>query len=117
MSADAAKPAVGFVGLGDQGLPMATAIAEAGYPLHVWARRPASLETLGDAEYVRHDDTGELGATCDVVRLCVDSDEDNMQIVTGGLLDGLRPGSARRPASTCWTRRSAEDGPPPRGGS
>jgi 3-hydroxyisobutyrate dehydrogenase-like beta-hydroxyacid dehydrogenase len=29
----AAEPVVGFIGLGDQGLPMATAIAEAGYGL------------------------------------------------------------------------------------
>ena len=39
----AGRPAVGWVGLGDQGLPMATAIARAGFPLHVWARRPTSL--------------------------------------------------------------------------
>ena len=93
MSADAAKPAVGFIGLGDQGLPMATAIAEAGYPLHVWARHPTSLEALGDTEYVGHDSTKALGAACDVVGLCVDDDDANMQIVTGGLLEGLRPGS------------------------
>jgi 3-hydroxyisobutyrate dehydrogenase-like beta-hydroxyacid dehydrogenase len=43
------KPAVGWIGLGDQGLPMAVAIAEAGYPLHVWARRPASLDAPGNA--------------------------------------------------------------------
>ncbi len=29
------RPVVGFIGLGDQGLPMATAIPEAGYALHV----------------------------------------------------------------------------------
>lgn len=40
MSPAAALPAVGFIGLGDQGLPMAIAIAEAGYPLHEWARHP-----------------------------------------------------------------------------
>lgn len=93
MSRNNAQPEVGFIGLGDQGLPMATAIAEAGYPLHVWARRPESLEALGDAAYIGHDTTEDLGAACDVVALCVDSDDANMQIVTGGLLDGLRPGS------------------------
>ncbi|MFB9991370.1 NAD(P)-binding domain-containing protein [Deinococcus oregonensis] len=31
---------VGFIGLGDQGCPMAQAITERGFPLHVWARRP-----------------------------------------------------------------------------
>jgi hypothetical protein len=35
MSTITAKPAIGFIGLGDQGLPMAMAIAQAGYPLHV----------------------------------------------------------------------------------
>jgi 3-hydroxyisobutyrate dehydrogenase-like beta-hydroxyacid dehydrogenase len=40
------KPAVGWIGLGDQGTPMAQAIADNGYPLHVWARRPESLKAL-----------------------------------------------------------------------
>jgi 3-hydroxyisobutyrate dehydrogenase-like beta-hydroxyacid dehydrogenase len=35
------RPAVGFIGLGDQRLPMATAIAEAGFELHVWCGPPA----------------------------------------------------------------------------
>ncbi len=93
MSADTTKPAVGFIGLGDQGLPMATAIAEAGYALHVWARRPESLDALGGTEYVRHDNPKDLGAACDVIGLCVSTDDANMRIVTGGLLDGMRRGS------------------------
>ena len=44
MSTTTAQPAIGFIGLGDQGLPLATAITEAGYPLHVWARHPGSLD-------------------------------------------------------------------------
>ncbi len=44
----AGRPAIGFIGLGDQGLPMAKAIAAAGFPLHVWARRRSSLDALGD---------------------------------------------------------------------
>lgn len=44
MPSEKGKPVIGFIGLRDQGLPMATAIAEAGYELHVWARRPASLD-------------------------------------------------------------------------
>ncbi len=41
MSTTTAHPTIGFIGLGDQGLPMATAIAEAGYPLYkavAWSR-------------------------------------------------------------------------------
>jgi hypothetical protein len=35
---------VGFIGLGSQGGPMARRIIEAGYPVTLWARRPATLE-------------------------------------------------------------------------
>jgi 3-hydroxyisobutyrate dehydrogenase-like beta-hydroxyacid dehydrogenase len=54
MSTTTAQPAIGLIGLGDQGLPMATAIAEAGYPLHVWARHPGSLDALGNVAPVSH---------------------------------------------------------------
>ena len=40
MSTTNTQPAVGFIGPGEQGLPMATAIAVAGYPLLVWSRHP-----------------------------------------------------------------------------
>jgi 3-hydroxyisobutyrate dehydrogenase-like beta-hydroxyacid dehydrogenase len=93
MSTTTAQPAIGFIGLGDQGLPMATAIAEVGFPLHVWARHPGSLDALGNVAYIRHDASHDLAASCDIVALCVSTDEDVMQIVTGGLLDGIRPGS------------------------
>jgi hypothetical protein len=65
------KLAVGWIGLGDQALPMAVAIAEAGYPLPVWARRPGSLDGLGGVAHVRHDDIADLAAACDIVGLCV----------------------------------------------
>lgn len=93
MNTDTERPAVGFIGLGDPGRPMAIAIAEASYPLHVWARRPASLDVLGDVPHVRHDDTKDLAAACDIVGLCVSTDNGVLQIVSGGLLDGLRRGS------------------------
>jgi hypothetical protein len=43
MSTTNTQSAVGFIGPGERGLPMATAIAVAGYPLHVWARHPGPL--------------------------------------------------------------------------
>ena len=87
------KPAVGWIGLGDQGLPMAVAIAEAGYPLHVWARHPASLDALGGTSHVRHGEVDDLAGACDIMGLCVSTDDDVRRLVTGGLLDGARPGS------------------------
>jgi hypothetical protein len=47
--------AVGWIGLGEQGAPLARAIAEAGYTLHVWARRPQSLEALGGVRCIAHE--------------------------------------------------------------
>ncbi|MEU2288583.1 NAD(P)-binding domain-containing protein [Streptomyces sp. NPDC013178] len=80
------------MGLGDQGLPMATAIAEAGFPLHAWARRPASLAGLGKVLHRRHDTAGQLAAACDIVCLCVRTDADILQ-VADQMLQELRPGT------------------------
>jgi hypothetical protein len=51
-------------------------VAEATYPLHVWARRPDSLDRLGETAHVRHDSITALAAECDVVALCVGTDDD-----------------------------------------
>jgi len=63
-------PVVGFIGPGDQGLPMALAMAEAGYPLHAWARPAGFLDALARVDYTGHDNIGELAASSDIVRLC-----------------------------------------------
>jgi 3-hydroxyisobutyrate dehydrogenase-like beta-hydroxyacid dehydrogenase len=90
--ADAPKFPVGFIGLGDQGLPIAVAIANAGYPLHVWDRRLASLDELGPTPHVRYDHPASLAAACEVVALCVSTDDDVFQVVESGVLTGLRRG-------------------------
>ena len=46
MTANQHTATVGFIGLGDQGAPMAQAIGGSGFGLHVWARRPQSLDVL-----------------------------------------------------------------------
>ena len=84
---------IGFIGLGDQGLPMAVAVAEAGYPLHVWARRASSLDHLGQMSHIRHANIAMLASACEVVALCVGTDNDVFEIVEGGLLASLRSGS------------------------
>jgi 3-hydroxyisobutyrate dehydrogenase-like beta-hydroxyacid dehydrogenase len=84
---------VGFVGLGDQGAPIARAIAEGGFELHVWARRPASLTVLAGLSFVAHESLTELGS-CDIVALCLREDPDAVEVaVNGGLLAAMRPGS------------------------
>jgi len=85
---------VGFVGLGQQGAPIARAIATAGFELHVWARRPASHEALAGLPFVAHDEVAGLGAICDPVLLCVRDDPDVEEILeTQGLLKSMGAGS------------------------
>lgn len=87
-SADAAagRPVVGFLGLGDQGLPMAIAIAEAGFELHVWARRSASLEALGATPHIVEPNPEALAGVSDIVALCLGTDDDVL-----ALAERMRP--------------------------
>lgn len=48
MTANRHTATVGFIGLGDQGAPIARAISEAGFELHAWARKARSLDALHD---------------------------------------------------------------------
>src|SRR3984885_16071242 len=85
---------VGFIGLGDQGAPIARAIAEAGFELHAWARKDRSLDALDGVRYVAHESPAELGAVSDIVGLCLNVDDNVREIMTrGGLLAALKPGS------------------------
>ena len=85
---------VGFIGLGDQGAPIARAIAEAGFELHAWARNARSLGALDGVRHVVHESPAELGAVSDIVGLCLNVDDNVREIMTGGgLLAAMRPGS------------------------
>jgi 3-hydroxyisobutyrate dehydrogenase len=85
---------VGFIGLGSQGAPMARRIIDAGFPVTLWARRPATLEPFAGTDATVADSPAKLAAACDLVCLCVRDDAD-VEAVTGGpdgVLAGLRPG-------------------------
>ncbi|MGA8789139.1 MAG: NAD(P)-dependent oxidoreductase [Paenarthrobacter sp.] len=85
---------IGWVGLGDQGAPMARAIAGAGYQLNVWVRRDSSLTALDGLPYVRHGTLAALGAASKIVGLCLREDSDIEEVLTsGGLLESLTPGT------------------------
>ena len=87
-------PAVGFVGLGDQGAPIAQAIIDAGYPVHVWARHETSYGVLGQRPYAKHASVQGMGAASDIVALCLPEDSDVLQLaVDGGLLASMRRGT------------------------
>lgn len=85
---------VGFIGLGSQGGPMASRIIDAGYPVTLWARRPASLEPFAGTAAKVAASPADLAAACDLVCICVVSDADVEEIVAGqgGVLAGLGRG-------------------------
>ncbi|WP_435208797.1 NAD(P)-dependent oxidoreductase [Micromonospora sp. bgisy143] len=86
--------AVGFIGLGDQGAPMARAVGESDHDLHVWARRPESLAALEETPYTVAATVAELAGRVDVLLLCLRDDNDIADLLDHRqLLDGLRPGT------------------------
>ncbi|WP_431218806.1 NAD(P)-dependent oxidoreductase [Leifsonia xyli] len=86
--------AVGFIGLGDQGAPMARAIAASGFELHVWARREGSLDALAGLPFVREQSPAALAAAGDIVLLVLRDDSDVDDVLENqGMLAALRPGS------------------------
>jgi len=85
---------IGFVGLGDQGAPMAQAISGAGFELHVWARRAQSLDAISKVKYLRHDSLESLAVMVDVLSLCLRDDEDIWNLIRQHrLTEALRSGS------------------------
>ncbi|MFF9458649.1 NAD(P)-dependent oxidoreductase [Streptomyces flaveolus] len=88
------RPVVGWIGLGDQGAPMAQAIAELGHDLHVWARRPQSLQAVADYPHAVEETVAGLAAVSDIFALCLNDDRDMWEILnTVGVQDALRPGT------------------------
>ncbi|MFC8097731.1 NAD(P)-dependent oxidoreductase [Streptomyces sp. NPDC057363] len=85
---------VGFIGLGNQGGPMAHRIVEAGFPTTLWARRRVTTAPFADTKAVVAASPAELGAACDLVCVCVVDDAGVSEVITGpdGLLEGMRPG-------------------------
>jgi 3-hydroxyisobutyrate dehydrogenase-like beta-hydroxyacid dehydrogenase len=71
---------------------MATAIAEAGFELRVWARRSSSLESLGDVPHRVCTSAEDLAAGCDIIALCVGTDDDVENLVRQ-MLPTLREGT------------------------
>jgi 3-hydroxyisobutyrate dehydrogenase len=78
-------PRVGFIGLGSQGAPMAHRIIGAGYPVTLWARRPASLEPFAGSAADAAPSPAELAAASDLVCVCVVSDADVEEVIAGVL--------------------------------
>src|SRR5262249_34507570 len=85
---------VGFIGLGSQGGPMARRIIDAGYETTLWARRPATLEPFAGTPAKVAASGAELAAASDLVCVCVFTDDDVEEVITGedGILSGIAEG-------------------------
>ncbi|WP_131111080.1 NAD(P)-dependent oxidoreductase [Sulfuricystis thermophila] len=85
---------IGFIGLGLMGRPMALHLANAGHTLHLWARRPASLEPFKDVAAKVHVSAAEVARHADVVFTMVADAPDVREVVLGenGVASGARPG-------------------------
>ena len=70
---------------------MARRIIEAGYPVTLWARRPATLEPFADTSAKTAGSPAELAAASDLVCVCVRDDADTEEVVDA-VLGGLAPG-------------------------
>jgi len=86
---------VGFIGLGSQGGPMARRIIDARYPTTLWARHPATLEPFAGTAAGVAASRAELGASCDVLCICVVDDEgvDEVLRSADGVLASMAVGS------------------------
>jgi 3-hydroxyisobutyrate dehydrogenase len=101
---------VGFIGVGNQGEPIARKIVEGGFDLTLWARRPESLEPFADTAATAAATPAELAAVSDLVELCVYSDDDVLDVVLrpDGVLAGMAEGGIIAIHSTVVTETVAE---------
>jgi 3-hydroxyisobutyrate dehydrogenase len=85
------RPTVGFVGLGEQGTPIALRILDHEYPLVIWARRQASLAPFEGTAAIVAADLADLSSRSDIVCVCVLNDQDVEDVLHGGIIDSLKP--------------------------
>ena len=86
---------VGFIGIGNQGAPMAARIVAGGFPLTVYARRPETLAEFDASGYEVATTPAELARTVDVLCTCVRTDADVEALCFGddGVIAHLSAGS------------------------
>ena len=85
---------IGFIGLGLMGRPLALHLAKAGHVLHLWARRPASLDPFKEADARLHVSAAEVAKHVEVVFTMVADAPDVREVCLGenGIAAGAKPG-------------------------
>jgi 2-hydroxy-3-oxopropionate reductase len=96
--ASAVKPAIGFVGLGTMGQPMATNLVRAGFDVTVYDVDQDPVDALVELGARAAASPHELGQHCDVIEIAVWDDLGVESVMTGsgaagGVLESARRGS------------------------
>jgi len=89
----ASKPTVGFIGLGTIGLPMASNLQKAGYPMVIHDLNPAPVAEMAVRGAKALGSPAEVAAASDVVITMVPDAPDVEQVALGprGIIHGIRP--------------------------
>ena len=85
-------PTLAFLGIGLMGKPMATRLAQAGYPLHVWNRSPAKAEALRGTGSIPIQDLREAERDADIVITILEAGPVVGQVLAAAL-PALKPGA------------------------
>ena len=85
---------IGFIGLGLMGRPMALNLSKAGHTLHLWARRPASLDPFKAVDAKVHASPAEVAKNAEIVFTIVADAPDVQAVALGenGVAAGAKPG-------------------------
>src|SRR5262245_26086093 len=96
------KPAVGFIGLGLMGRPMAANLLKAGFSVTVWNRSASRMEGLVKQGARGARSAREAAAAADVLIIIVSDPAAVEEVLWGtdGALEGLRRGSTLVDSST-----------------
>ncbi len=101
---------IGFVGLGIMGQGMAHNLLKAGFPLRVWNRTPARMDSLIEAGAEAGSSPADVAANSDITIVCVSDTPDVERVVLGddGVLQGATAGSLVVDCSTISPQATRE---------
>ncbi|MGX5734078.1 NAD(P)-dependent oxidoreductase [Bosea thiooxidans] len=71
MSAPAARPRIGFIGIGIMGEAMVRRLLDLGYPVTAWNLEPERLDTVAPHGAIAAESPAAVAAASDIVMLCV----------------------------------------------
>jgi 3-hydroxyisobutyrate dehydrogenase len=94
--------AIGFIGLGNMGLPMVANLLKAGYQVHAYDVRPEPLELVAGQGALAAASAAEATSRADVIVTMVPNSPEVEAVYLGahGVLDGARPGQIAIDMST-----------------